>query len=998
MDGSLAVRLSVDPRIPPRCLGSSKEPFLGIEGRIAPLMRIEKESAIRGFAVVFGFLASVAWGDEPLGFNRDIRPILSDKCFQCHGPDSVTRQANLRLDEQSGLNSVIKAGDPTESRLIGRITHGDSDLRMPPVDSGRQLDAEEVELLTEWIAQGAAWQNHWSFIPPERPHLPTVTNRRWVKHPIDNFILSRLESSGLHPAPEASKTTFLRRVTFDLIGLPPTISEIDRFLADDSPNAYERVVDRLLDSPHYGERMAAQWLDASRYADSHGYSLDRRRVMWPWRDWVIQAFQTNMPYDQFVVEQIAGDLLPDATLDQRLATGFNRNHPIQSEGGVINEEYRVETVVDRVETTSAVFLGLTMGCARCHDHKYEPISQKEFFEFYAFFNNLPETAHVGNRDNDVDAPVLQTPTALQASRMERLASEIRLARTLAERSRIEQPPMPVDTIWFDDDLPVGAKPFGNGNGPKNFMWVDGPDDPILSGKRSSKRTCRELGQHGFEGAQPLKIKEDTELFISVFVDPDDPPREIMLQWKAAGSWEHRVYWGENLIQWGQDQSTSRRSMGPLPQAGQWVRLQVKAADVGLVDGTTIDGWALTQHGGTLFWDLAGINGTGSTSEEDRLGELERELNQLIGDQPRVMVMAEMAAPRKTVILNRGQYDRPSDIAVQSNIPAVLGVLDTTLDDQKPADRLDLARWLVSADNPLTARVAVNRFWQMYFGSGLVATPEDFGSQGALPSHPELLDWLASEFVRSGWDVKALQKQIVMSGTYRQSSHLSPELLEKDPDNRLLARGPRFRLPAEMIRDQALAISGLLVDRIGGPSVLPYQPPGLWDEVVYGNVPRFRQDHGDKLYRRSLYTYWKRSVPPPNLQVFDAPSREACVLKRSRTNTPLAALVLMNDPTFVEASRKLAERTLNTVAGDETKRLQWMFRSAISRSPSPHELSLLQSTLNKAKSRYAERPESARQLLMVGESDYDAGLSVIELAAFSIVANAVLNTDEVITKN
>lgn len=961
-------------------------------------MRATSKQIIPIICLLISFQATLVLGDEQVRFNRDIRPILSDKCFQCHGPDSATRQAGLRLDEEAGLKSTLISGDSAASEMVARITHSDAELKMPPADSGRSLTSNEISLLTRWIEEGARWEQHWAFTPPIRAVPSESRLANWIKNPIDSFVLKQLEQSNLQPSPEAVKSTLLRRVTFDLTGLPPTKAEIDNFHSDDSPNAYERVVDRLLDSPRYGERMATEWLDASRYADSHGYSLDRRRVMWPWRDWVISAFQRNLPYDEFVVEQIAGDLLPNATISQQVATGFNRNHPIQSEGGVINEEYRVETVVDRVETTASVFLGLTLGCARCHDHKYDSISQKEFYEFYAFFNNLPETAHVGNRDNDVDAPFIDAPTDRQASKIKELETKIPIARELSEKSLQGEPTDPVDTVWFDDQLPDAARPFGNGDGPQEFRWVEGPDHPVLSGERSSMRTCEERGQHGFEGASPFPIGDEAELFVSVFIDPNHPPQEIMLQWKGGGTWEHRAYWGENLIDWGQNDTPSRRAMGPLPEPGKWIRLNVKATDVGLAKGSSIDGWALTQHGGTVYWDLAGVKSIPETPEQIQLKNLENELKNIRDARPRVMVMDEMETPRRTVILTRGQYDQPSDIIVKPRIPKVIGVLPEIEDSEKQANRLDLAHWLVSTENPLTARVAVNRFWQMYFGEGLVLTPEDFGAQGALPSHPQLLDWLATEFIESGWDIKALQKKIVMSATYRQSSHLRPELLEQDPNNRLLARGPRFRLSAEMIRDQALFVSGLLVDQIGGPSVRPYQPPGLWDDVVYGNVPRFQQDHGDKLYRRSLYTYWKRSVPPPNLQVFDAPSREACVLKRSQTNTPLAALVLMNDPTFVEASRKLSELTLQSVQGADLERLSWMFQRTTSRLPTERELELLMLTLNKAHNRYRENPELALQLMQVGESAYDMDLPTIEIAAFTTIANALLNTDEVITKN
>jgi len=625
--------------------------------------------------------------------------------------------------------------------------------------------------------------------------------------------LAKLQRAGLKPSPAADRETLLRRVAFDLTGLSPTPAEIDVFLADTSPRAYEAVVDRLLASPRYGERMAVDWLDAARYADSHGYSLDRRRVMWPWRDWVIAAFNDNMPFDQFATEQLAGDLLPGATLAQKVATGFNRNHSIQSEGGVINEEYRVETVVDRVETTTAVFLGLTFGCARCHDHKYDPISQREFYEFYALFNNVPETAHVGNSDKQADKPFVKVPSPAQRWQMDRQRAEI---------AALEKKPE----------------------------------------------------------AEP----------------------------------------------------------------------QLKAVRKAL----------------------------------DALGQ----------EVPTAMVMGEKSPPRRTFILSRGQYDQPGEVEVRAGLPAALGQWP----NGAPRNRLGLARWLVSRANPLTARVTVNRLWQMHFGTGIVKSSEDFGAQGEWPSHPALLDWLADEFVRSGWNRKAMQKRIVMSATYRQSSRVTPALLDADPANRLLARGARFRLPAEMIRDHALSAGGLLVGRLGGESVRPYQPPGLWDDVVYENVPRFVQDHGEKLYRRSLYTYWKRSVPPPNMQAFDAPSREVCVLTRAKTNTPLAALVLMNDPTFVEASRKLAGRVLRDGGATAESRLTLLHRLVCGRHPTERELGLLRGVLVELQTSFRAEPAAAKRLLEVGETPRDESFDAAELAAYASLANAVLGTDEAITRN
>jgi hypothetical protein len=758
-------------------------------------------------------LASSVTAWEPVRYNRDVRPILSENCFECHGPDAAKRKADLRLDAGALGQAVVVPGQPEASELFQRITHADPEERMPPVDSSRALTSSDIETLRAWISQGAKWESHWAFNPPRQPTTPPAKNSAWPRGAIDRFILAKLERAGLKPSPAADRETLLRRVAFDLTGLPPSPAEIDAFLADTSPRAYEAVVDRLLASPRYGERMAIDWLDAARYADSHGYSLDRRRVMWPWRDWVIAAFNDNMPFHQFATEQLAGDLLPGATLAQKVATGFNRNHSIQSEGGVINEEYRVETVVDRVETTAAVFLGLTFGCARCHDHKYDPISQREFYEFYALFNNVPETAHVGNSDKQADKPFVKVPSPAQRGQMDRQRSEI---------AALEKKPE----------------------------------------------------------AEP----------------------------------------------------------------------QLKAARKAL----------------------------------DALGQ----------EVPTAMVMGEKTPPRKTFVLNRGQYDQPGEVEVRAGLPAALGQWPAGA----PRNRLGLARWLVSAENPLTARVTVNRLWQMHFGTGIVKSSEDFGAQGEWPSHPALLDWLATEFVRGGWNRKAMHKLIVMSATYRQSSRVTPALLEADPANRLLARGARFRLPAEMIRDHALSAGGLLVGWLGGESVRPYQPPGLWDDVVYENVPRFVQDHGEKLYRRSLYTYWKRSVPPPNMQAFDAPSREVCVLTRAKTNTPLAALVLMNDPTFVEASRKLAGRVLRDGGATAESRLTLLHRLVCGRHPTEHELGLLSGALAELQTSFHAEPAAAKRLLEVGETPRDESLDAAELAAYASLANAVLGTDEAITRN
>ena len=934
----------------------------------------------------------MALGADPVRFNRDVRPILSENCFECHGPDAAKRKADLRLDAGVLGQALIAAGKLGESELFQRITHADPEERMPPADFGRALTAAEVETLRRWIEQGAQWEKHWAFIAPKRPAVLAAHDSDWPRGTIDQFVLAKLHATGLQPSPEADRETLLRRVTFDLTGLPPSPAEIDAFLADASPRAYEVVVDRLLASPRYGERMAIDWLDASRYADSHGYSLDRRRVMWPWRDWVIAAFNDNMPFDQFATEQLAGDLLSGSTLAQKVATGFNRNHSIQSEGGVIDEEYRVETVVDRVETTSAVFLGLTFGCARCHDHKYDPISQKEFYEFYSLFNNVPETAHVGNADKLADRPFLKAPTRLQQELMAVLSEqETKLKATAdAEAKSVEL----TEWIWIDDALPEGVVPLGNGGGGTGFQFVSGPDHPVFNGKKSHRRSSKGRGQHLVQNAKsPLRVDDNTRLFTYVFLDSKNPPKQIMLQWNDGKSWDHRVYWGEEKIGWGKEGTASRRNLGPLPKAGEWVRLEVSAQSVGLGAGSQITGWAFTQFDGTVYWDKAGLVARKKTEAEKQLDVVRGRLAKLEAEVPTTMVMGEKSPPRKTFVLNRGQYDQPSEVEVGAGLPVALGQWP----DNLSRDRLGLAKWMTSGANPLTSRVTVNRLWQMHFGTGIVKSVEDFGAQGEWPTHPELLDWLATEFVRTGWNLKAMHKQIVMSATYRQSSRVTPALLEADPANRLYARGPRFRLPAEMIRDHALSASGLLVSRIGGESVKPYQPPGLWGEVVFSNVPRFQQDHGAKLYRRSMYTYWKRSVPPPNMQVFDAPSREVCVLKRPSTNTPLAALVLMNDPTFVEASRKLAERVMRERDTDAA-RVKRLHRLICGRQPTPAEQQLLLGTLNDLLEDFRAESDAAAELMTVGESVRDESLDLTELAAYASLANAVFCTDEAITRN
>ena len=1004
-------------------------------------------------------------------FSRDIRPLLSDACFACHGPDRETLQADLRLDLKDdafadrGGYSAIVPGDPEASELLYRISTDDEFDRMPPADSNKTLTPEQVELFRAWIEQGAPWEEHWAFVTPTKPEPPAVAHESNVENPIDAFILERLEREGLDPAPEADPETLVRRAYLDLTGLPPTPEEVDTFLDDDRPDRYEQLVDRLLDSPHYGEHMARFWLDAARYGDTHGLHLDNYREMWPYRDWVIEAFNRNLPYDRFVVEQLAGDLLPDPTPDQVIATGFNRAHVTTSEGGSIEEEVYVRNVVERVDATGTVFLGLTVACARCHDHKFDPISQADYYSMFAFFNSLDGKPLDGNAK--AHPPVLQVPSEEQQAERRRLEQELasvrdRIAEAVAavdyDPSRDEDRAEYVrreDFVWVDDALPPGAKPSAEGE----WTFVSEPEHPVFLGEKAHVRASEGQSQHLFTGAsQGLVVGEGDTLFAHVFLDPIDPPKEIMLQWNT-GEWNHRAFWGENLIEYGEDGTTERVSRGPLPTTGEWVRLEVPAADVGIAPGTTITGLAFTQHGGTVRWDAAGIRSwtpqPGKTysaiaswirdqeilgdkaqipdpikqlvavDPDERTGEQSKQLRDYFVEQvyaparstlapllarkaeveeakaaledaiPTTLVWKEMAEPKPAFILNRGEYDQQGD-PVGRATPSFL----PPLPEGESLDRLGLANWLVDSSNPLTARVAANRLWQQVFGVGLVKTSEDFGAQGEPPSHPELLDWLAVQFQDDGWDVKEFMRRLVTSNTYRQSSRATPELLARDPKNRLYARGPRFRLDAETIRDQALFVGGLLVEEIGGPSVKPPQPSGLWEAVGYtdSNTAKFQADTGrEKVHRRSLYTFWKRTSPPPQMSTFDAPSREACTMRRERTNTPLQALLLLNDPQYVEAARALAERTLHEAGSSAEDRLTRMFRIVTSRTPEADELAELTAAYDDLIASYQSDPEAARQLIAVGETTPDPALDPAELAAWTVIANTLLNLDEAIVK-
>lgn len=845
-------------------------PLLPTDLIIARMLRI----IVVCTASLFVWLPERAAADEtapPVHFGRQILPILSDHCFQCHGPDGKQRQADLRLDDESSAKQVrdghaaVVPGKSAESQLYRRITSADADERMPPADFQRPLKPEQIELLGRWIDQGAPWGGHWAFERLARPAVPQVaTEVDRAQNPIDAFVFGRLAREGLAPSPEAPRTTLIRRLSLDLRGLPPTPEETDAFVSDAAPDAYERLVDRLLASPAFGERMAWDWLDAARYADSNGYQGDGERTMYPWRDWAVQTFNRNLSFDQFTVWQLAGDLLPQPTQEQALATGFCRNHMINGEGGRIPEENRVDYVMDMTETVGTVWLGLTLNCCRCHDHKFDPITQRDYYSLFAFFNQTPVDGGGGNPQTP---PVIEMPTAEQAARRPQLAAAVESAANELDAFEL---------TFF---------PRGEGQSAEQSEKAAGLPDEI---KAIVKLSARQRNRGQLE--------------------------QLEKQWKDAADYLAAI---------------------------QKQRAAIDARDA---------------------------------------------LNRSIA---RVMVMADMPQPRETFILEKGLYDKPRD-AVMAAVPAKLPPLPSGAS----ANRLGLAQWLVSPEHPLTARVTVNRLWQQFFGLGLVKTPEDFGVQGELPVHAELLDWLAAEFVESGWDVKSLCRLIVTSAVYRQSSAVTPALAERDPANRLLARGPRFRMPSWMVRDQALAASGLLVGRIGGPPVNPYQPGDLWADITFDRK-HFQQDHGEALYRRSIYTFWRRIVAPSLF--FDSASRQICTVKHLRTNSPLHALTTLNDVTYIEAARALAERVLSNNSIDANERISGIFRYLLARRPTAEELAVLASSVERLKREFAADPAAAAKLLSVGESKRNESLDPIEHAAYMALASAVLNLDEALNK-
>jgi hypothetical protein len=1032
---------------------------------------VETDLSIRCL-LTLAFSAICFAAEKPVDFNRDVRPILSDNCFACHGPDDKTRVANLRLDTHDGLFAdrgsykIIAPGDPAGSRLLARIGAANRATRMPPPQAGTVLTPAQIAVIRKWIDQGARWERHWAFVPPVPSTPPAVRDEKWVRNPIDRFVLARLERERLKPSPEADRPTLLRRLSFDLTGLPPTTAELDAFLADKSPDAYQKQVDRLLALPQYGERMAMQWLDLARYADTHGYHIDSHRDMWTWRDWVIDAFNRNVPFDRFGIDQLAGDLLPKATLSQRLASGFNRNHMINYEGGAIAEEYHVEYVADRVDTTANVFMGLTLGCARCHDHKYDPISQKDYYRFFAFFNTIADKGLDGKFGNA--APILELPTAEQASAAAWLQQAIAeheaalpdketrplqaewqttRAATLPEAPRagltayyaldgdfsdasgnhrdgrpLQTAPvfskaLPAPAASFNGKAHVEFPAFEAGVSPPRFavaFWMRSaamPEMTVLSGPGFAIGVEESHPQPNFKRGSPLYIEfqghrwhSDRIVFGTqwhhVAVNFEGGKPSLILDGKPAGMESVRT--------------VALRQSGPL--AVDDPREEAFKGDIGALriydralEAAEAEVLALHEP---IRYILALAESKRSKEHKQRLHDyflsrdapepmrnawlelqsLKERQAELRREIPTVQVMAEMARPRETFVLGRGDYRNHGE-KVTPAVPALL----PPMPKGAPANRLGLAAWLFSPQHPLTARVAVNRYWQLLFGIGLVKTTEDFGSQGDAPVQRDLLDWLAVEFQKN-WDIKAMLRLMVNSATYRQASTVSTELLERDPENRLLARGPRFRLPAEMIRDNALAIGRLLTRDIGGPSVYPYQPPGIWEELSRGETftaQEYHQSHGRDLYRRSMYTFWKRTVPPAALSTFDAPDREKCTSRRLITNTPLQALVLLNDPTYVEAARAMAQRAIESAA-DARARLRLLFREATARYPSPAETGVLLQLLERRLAHFKQEPAQAAKLTAVGASPAVRTESA-QLAAWTMVASTILNLDETITK-
>lgn len=1028
-------------------------------------------------------------------FGRDILPILSDKCFHCHGPDAGARKGNLRLDTKEGAfrlkkgKAVIIPHKSTESELIQRVYSKDETEVMPPPEANRTLTDKQKELLKQWIDSGAKWEEHWAFSAPQRPALPHVKNASWGKQPMDRFILAKLEATGLKPQIDASKEAWLRRVSLDLTGLPPTLTELDVFLTDTSVAAFEKQVDRLLASPRYGERMATDWLDLARYADTHGYQMDRYRPMWPYREWVVKAFNQNLPYDQFVTWQLAGDLLPNATKEQRLATAFNRLHMQNEEGGVIEEEYRVSYVVDRVNTFGTAFMGMTFDCTRCHDHKYDPFTMKDYYSLFSFFQNIDESGQTSYFTSSMPVPAMLLSDEATDKKIAGLLKEIESSEKAMERwknqiasevqerhkSRSTHSIYGLQASYSFDELVNNKTP----NQLNAKLAGQAHEQPQLIEGISGQAVLLD-GENGFEFPGVGHYSRTDPFSISLWIKPPAPnARAVVLHHSKApidaGSRGYELLLEQNCIAFGMHHMWPGNSLKVVGkqaiEAGKWSQITItydgssKATGLhlyfngqtvevnvvrdglskditygggepnlalgyrfrdngfkgGAVDELRLYGRELsaldalflyspgavqailskpfeqcTQSEQALLIDDFATNSSGILAGmRQKAKRLRKELNDLTNPLPEAMVMQEMPAPKPAYVLKRGAYDALGD-RVTANTPAVFPPMNKDL----PRNRLGLARWLLEPNHPLTARVVVNRLWQQMFGTGLVETSDNLGTQGSRPSHPELLDWLAIEFMQptetgaKPWDIKRLLKMMALSATYRQSSQATAEHRSKDIENKLLGHYPVRRLSAEMLRDQALIDSGLLVEKMGGPGVKPYQPQGLW-EVAMGN-PKYDQSKGPDLYRRSLYTFWKRTVPHPAMVTFDAAERNVCIVRRQSTSTPLQALALLNDVQMVESAKMLGQR-MQQQQGTLEERLAWAFRTVTGRAVLPRESAVLVKLWQEQRAFFAKDQTATQKLLATGETKVDPTIASDELAASCIVALTLLNHDEAVQR-
>ncbi len=1033
---------------------------------------------------------STAIAKDKVQYNRDIRPILAENCFACHGPDSASRKADLRLDQaKSALEAkAIIPGKVQESELIQRIFSEKAGEQMPPPKTHKTLKPKEKELLKRWIEEGAEYQLHWSLIAPKLPQLPKVQNQNWVRNPIDQFILAKLEMNHLKPSPEGDRRTLARRLSLDLTGLPPEPAEVERFVNDSSKDAYEKYVDHLMKSPHYGEHRARYWLDAARYADTHGIHFDNYREVWTYRDWVIDAFNKNMPFDQFTTEQLAGDLLPNRTLDQQIATGFNRCNITTNEGGAINEEYLVLYARDRTETASVVFMGMTAGCAVCHDHKFDPLSQKEFYQLSAFFNNTTQNAMDGNISKT--PPIVFVPLAEDRKRFAELETEVAaLNKRIQERKVASskdfnewlhknpktalQSRIPQDMLFYAPCTEIGSKEI------KIDIAGKSRAVPLIAGTEWN-REKKDYASLTIKKGNPIEIKDfgdfekEQKFSVSAWIKIDKRNSTGALIARMDPSHEHRGWdlwvqgdqigmhiinsWPNNALKvvsnkkiplkkWthiavsydgsakssgihiyidGEKQTFNveadhltqtikttvpftlgQRANGERLVGASFRDLRVyarelnqnecfnlsKLADISQILDKNIDKLTPPDKDRLQKWWLENLD-TGYHQLSSQLEKLKMEDQQIRARSSVASVMEELKSPPKAYVLFRGDYDKRRD-QVTATTPTVL----PPFPKDAPHNRLGLAKWLLLPEHPLTARVTVNRFWQEFFGNGIVRSSGDFGIMGELPSHPELLDWLAIEFRQSKWNMNHIIKLIVTSSTYRQIASATPELLEKDPNNILLARGPRFRMDAEMIRDYALKVSGLLNEKIGGPSVKPYQPDGVWEAVamIGSNTRNYQRDKGDNLYRRSMYTFWKRAAPPASMDILNAPSRETCTVRRERTDTPLQALTTLNDTQFVEAARVFAEKILKDGGKTDETRIDFLAKRLLARSWTTEEQKIVLHSLQILLDDYKKRPEEAKKLIHTGEAKTDEKLDPATLAAWTMLANELMNLDEVLNK-